>query len=84
MNIFYICSNMVIEYLFEYFKYAKSITYVYIYITMVCHEYILWCSALKHHQFCANNFPCSDLILNYFPPVEMAFLPRKFQMTAFE
>ena len=23
----------------------------------------LWCSALKHHQFCASSFPHSDLIL---------------------
>jgi hypothetical protein len=37
---------------------------------------IVWCSALKHHQLCANSFPPSDLILIFFPLVEMLLSPR--------
>jgi hypothetical protein len=37
---------------------------------------LVWCSALKHHQLCANNFPPSDLILNFFPQVEMLLSQR--------
>ena len=36
----------------------------------ICYKYVdrlmvilqLWCSALRHHQLCANSFPPSDLI----------------------
>jgi hypothetical protein len=39
--------------------------------------WLLWCSALRHHQFCANNFPLSDLILKlFFPLVKMLLSPR--------
>ena len=37
---------------------------------------LIWCSALEHHQLCANSFPPSDLILIFFPLVEMLLSPR--------
>jgi hypothetical protein len=33
---------------------------------MVKEAWDLWCSALKHHQLCANSFLPSDLILFFF------------------